>query len=426
MQPPIHTPPASRGRWAERLYAGRWVLVASAAVFAALVVTDRLGWRAAAVSFALVFLAALLIPRRARFVQPTPGVAERTDVEPDGPTRRFAEVLRDPCFIVDRRANLRYANAAGRREFPGAEIGDPLAFTLRNPAFLQTVDQAIRTGSRAEGEFSVSVPTETWYSVEVNPLWQAGSALADSGLLAVMLINQTEQRRLDRMRADFVANASHELRTPLTSLIGYTDTLLGSAADDPAAREKFLRIIREQAERMSRLIDDLLSLSRIELHQHLRPTGTADLVLVAREVAELLKPQADEAGVKIDVEAAVDEAVVTGDRGELVHALENLVDNAIKYGRAGGRVLVKIEPARDRAGADFVVRVQDFGAGIAEENVPRLTERFYRVDAESSRRMKGTGLGLAIVKHIVTRHRGELAIASELDKGTTVSVYLSS
>jgi len=402
------------------------VLVASAVVFAALAIAGRLGWPAAAISFGLIFLVALLIPRRVRFVEPATGVAERTGDEPDNSTRQFAEVLRDPCFIVDRRAHLRYANAAGRREFPSAEIGDPMAFTLRNPAFLQTVDQAIRTGARAEGEFLVSVPTETWYSVEVNPLWRADSADADSRLLAVMLINQTEQRRLDRMRADFVANASHELRTPLTSLIGYTDTLMGSAADDQAAREKFLRIMREQAERMSRLIDDLLSLSRIELHQHLRPTGTTDLVLLAREVAELLKPLADEAGVKIEVEAAVDKAVVTGDRGELVHVLENLVDNAIKYGAEGGRVVISIEPARDRAGTDFVVGVRDFGAGIAAENVPRLTERFYRVDAESSRRMKGTGLGLAIVKHIVTRHRGELAIASELGEGTTVSVYLSS
>lgn len=402
------------------------MLIACAAVFAVLVFTGRLGWQAAMVSFGLVFLAALLIPRRARFVQPPAGVAAPTEDEPDESMRKFAEVLRDPCFIVDRRAHLRFANAAGRREFPSAEIGDPLAFTLRNPAFLHTVDQAIRSGSRAEGEFSISVPTETWYSVEVNPLWQADASGAGGQLLAVMLANQTEQRRLDRMRADFVANASHELRTPLTSLIGYTDTLIGSAAGDQAAREKFLRIMREQAERMSRLIDDLLSLSRIELHQHLRPTSTADLMLVVQEVAELLKPQADTAGMKIEIEVKVDQAVVTGDQSELIHAFENLIDNAIKYAASGGRVVVSIDRASDRAGADFVVRVRDFGAGIAEENVPRLTERFYRVDAESSRRKKGTGLGLAIVKHIVTRHRGELTIASELGKGTTVSVYLSS
>jgi len=309
------------------------------------------------------------------------------------------------------------------REFPGATPGDPLAFTLRNPSFLNTVDQAIRAGRRAEGEFSVSIPTEAWYRVEVTPL-EGTSPAPGAGLMTVTLINQSAQRRLERMRADFVANASHELRTPLTSLMGFLDTLMGPAAGDEAAREKFLGIMRAQAERMARLIDDLLSLSRIELHQHVRPTGTANLAYVVGEVIELLQPQVREAGVVIEFESSVEDPVITGDRHELTQVLENLIDNALKYGAGGGRVRVTIDRATERAGTDLVVRVADFGAGIAADNVPRLTERFYRVDAESSRRKKGTGLGLAIVKHIVTRHRGELAIASTVGKGTTVSVYL--
>ncbi|MEX2277246.1 MAG: ATP-binding protein [Cucumibacter sp.] len=408
----------------ERLYDGRWVLIASAIVMASLAGLDRLTLVEAAASFALVLLAAIAIPRRPRAVQLLAAAATGADDAPDESTRRFADALSAPCFLIDGRAHLRYANPAAMRAFPGAALGDPLAFTLRNPAFLNTVDQAVRTGSRAEGEFSISLPTEAWFRVEVTPL-QTGSASPRAQLMNVMLSNQSEQRRLDRMRADFVANASHELRTPLTSVIGFIDTLMGPAADDETAREKFLGIMRAQAERMARLIEDLLSLSRIELHQHLRPTGTANLALVVGEVLELLAPQARDAGLALEFESLVENPVVTGDRHELNQVFENLVNNAIKYGGGGGRVRVVIDRATGRVGADIVVRVIDYGAGIASENVPRLTERFYRVDAESSRRNKGTGLGLAIVKHIVTRHRGELTISSELGKGTVVSVYLA-
>lgn len=415
------TASGERPRWRARLYAGRWVLLAGALVFSGLVWLGRLRPTDAAVAMAIVFAATLLVPRRARIDQPVTSFTSPPAAGPDRSTRAFADALRDPCFLIDRRAHLQYANPAALRDFPGAAIGDPLAFTLRNPAFLNTVDQAVRTGRRAEGEFSISVPTETWYQVEVTPLEAPEGAPL---FLTVMLFNRTEQRRLDRMRADFVANASHELRTPLTSLIGFLDTLMGPAAKDKAARERFLEIMRGQAERMAGLIDDLLSLSRIELHQHRRPTGTANLAHVVGETVELLQPQAEEAGIAIEFESDIEDPVVTGDRNELAQVFQNLIDNALKYGGDGGRVVVKLQRATERAGADVVVRVTDFGPGIAAEYVPRLTERFFRVDADASRRKKGTGLGLAIVKHIVTRHRGELSIVSELGKGTTVSVYL--
>jgi two-component system phosphate regulon sensor histidine kinase PhoR len=231
-------------------------------------------------------------------------------------------------------------------------------------------------------------------------------------------------KRLESLRTDFIANASHELRTPLTSLIGFIDTLLGPAANDKAARERFLGLMRGQAARMSKLIEDLLSLSRIEMRQHVRPTAAVDLGPLLREVAEGLQTQAAEAQAKLDVEVPASPVTVSGDRDELYEVFENLIDNAIKYGAEGDTIEVRLTPETGRAGFDALVTVTDHGAGVAAEHVPRLTERFYRVDAESSRREKGTGLGLAIVKHIVTRHRGQLSIRSQPGQGTRVEVLL--
>jgi two-component system phosphate regulon sensor histidine kinase PhoR len=240
-------------------------------------------------------------------------------------------------------------------------------------------------------------------------------------LLIVTLRSLTDEKRLDALRADFVANASHELRTPLASLMGFIDTLLGPASGDAAARENFLGIMRTQAQRMANLIDDLLSLSRIEMHQHVRPTAEVDLTRLLREVCEGLQTQAREASVDLHLALPPEPLAVTGERNELYEVFENLVDNAIKYGAEGGKVEIAASATSD---GRVLVAVTDYGAGVDAAHVPRLTERFYRVDAESSRRKKGTGLGLAIVKHIVTRHRGSLSIRSRPGEGTRVEVLL--
>jgi two-component system phosphate regulon sensor histidine kinase PhoR len=327
----------------------------------------------------------------------------------------FAEALPDPCILVDRRALVRHCNAAARREFPSLVPGGLLTLALRSPVLLGAIDEVRAIGAARTVELHQPVPNETWYRVHIAPL-------ADSdGELVLTLTDLTEAKRTERLRADFIANASHELRTPLTSLVGFIDTLLGPAAADAAARARFLGIMRQQAARMSRLIDDLLSLSRIEMRQHQRPTGEVDIAQLLREVCEGLEMRAAEAGVRLDI-TAPEAAPVTGDRSELYEVFENLIDNAIKYGGEGGLVEVAVSAGPD--GFDYAVAVTDHGPGIAPEHVPRLTERFYRVDAESSRRQKGTGLGLAIVKHIVSRHHGRLAIRSTPGQGTTVTVLL--
>jgi two-component system, OmpR family, phosphate regulon sensor histidine kinase PhoR len=235
----------------------------------------------------------------------------------------------------------------------------------------------------------------------------------------------TPLRRVEEMRADFVANASHELRTPLASLSGFIETLQGSARNDATSRDRFLAIMKVQANRMARLIDDLLSLSRIEQKAHIHPDSTIDLVSIVRQVADGLSPLAREREMEVRIADAPHSLMVPGDRDEIIRVFENLIENALKYGASGKRVDLTFacEPATEQA-RDAVVSVRDYGPGIEPEHLPRLTERFYRVDIGESRAQGGTGLGLALVKHILNRHRGRLAIESTPGAGATFAVRL--
>ncbi len=338
----------------------------------------------------------------------------------DGAVEQFSDILTEPCLIINERAVLIYRNPAALKRFPRARTGDPLAFTLRDPDLVEAIDKAIETGTAQGSELHIPVPNETWYRASVVPYRPS----EERSFVAITLYDFTEQKRTDRMRGDFIANASHELRTPLTSLMGFIDTLQGPAAKDEAARGRFLGIMRSQSERMSSLIDDLLSLSRIELRQHVKPTTEVNLNLLLREVAETLEPKVTAAQLVLDLKLPDEPVTIIGDRQELFEVLENLADNAIKYGGDGGRVEIALVAGASRSGAHHAITVTDFGAGIAEEHVPRLTERFYRGDAEANRKKKGTGLGLAIVKHIVARHHGLLSIRSKLGEGTRVEILL--
>jgi two-component system phosphate regulon sensor histidine kinase PhoR len=277
-------------------------------------------------------------------------------------------------------------------------------------------------------EFTSPGEPEGTYRAVVEPLPRPA---VDGTLAVVALHDVTELTRVERMRADFVANASHELRTPLAALLGFIETLQGPAKDDAEARHRFLGIMHQQAGRMSRLVADLLTLSRIELSEHSRPIGRADLGAILKRVTETLEIQARTKKIRIAVDFPPDLPPVNGQDDELSQIFQNLVDNAIKYGREGTDVEVKAcvaaetPPAYpDRTAKAIAVAVRDRGEGIARENLPRLTERFFRVDTARSRRLGGTGLGLAIVKHSVNRHRGALAIDSVLGEGSTFTVYL--
>ena len=343
----------------------------------------------------------------------------------EGAIAAVVEALADPCFVLDRRGIVLHGNGPAMRQYPSLRPGQTMTLVLRNPELVAAIETAMRTGEPRSFELHETLPAETWDKVLVSPLQRPGiDWLEDEGRqVLVSFQSLTDLKRVEAMRSDFIANASHELRTPLASLMGFIDTLLGPAARDEAARGKFLAIMRGQADRMSRLIDDLLSLSRIEMHQHVRPTGSLDLAGLLREVREGLQVQAKAA--ELDIVLVVPEGPVTivGDRGQLYEVFENLIDNAIKYGAGGKSVEVSLAPI-ERPGLRHLVSVVDHGPGVDPEHVPRMTERFYRIDAETSRKKKGTGLGLAIVKHIIQRHRGQMTIKSAPGEGLRVDVLL--
>jgi two-component system, OmpR family, phosphate regulon sensor histidine kinase PhoR len=324
----------------------------------------------------------------------------------------------EPAIVIGPDGRLAAANEPAHALLPAMKLGEPLVLALRAPDVLDSLRRVMATGKAETVPWGERVPVERLFDVCVAPL------IADTGEIGAALLtlrDLTEARRVERMRVDFIANASHELRTPLASLLGFVDTLQGPARDDARARERFLGIMREQGRRMARLVDDLLSLSRIEQNQHVRPEAPIDLALVARHVADTLAPLALEMGVDLKVDAG-QPVIVAGDRDELVRVAENLIENAIKYGTSSdGANAERVEIAVTRTAREGWLSVRDNGRGIAPEHLPRLTERFYRIDAGQSRSKGGTGLGLAIVKHIMARHRGRLTISSQLGLGSTFS-----
>lgn len=333
---------------------------------------------------------------------------------------RLIEAFPEAVIAIDKADHVIAVNAPGRELFPAMRPNDLLVWHLRAPDVLDAVKRARATAAPVRATWLERVPVERFF--ELHAALIEGLQFEETMILT--LRDLTEARRVERMRVDFVANASHELRTPLASLLGFVETLQGPARDDKEARERFLSIMRDQGQRMARLVDDLLSLSRIEQSLHLRPQTPVDMVAVLRHIADTLAPMAAENDVTLSLDVP-EQAIVTGDRDELLRLAENLVENAIKYGASHPLCVNRaVEVTLRPEAGQFIVTVRDHGPGIAPEHLPRLTERFYRVDAGQSRAKGGTGLGLAIVKHIVAHHRGRLDIDSKLGKGAAFSVAL--
>ncbi len=349
----------------------------------------------------------------------------RAVVEPAAGAQLLDMVVRalpDPLLVLSAQGAILAANGPAE-EILGAKLtGKPLSLTVRSPAVLDAVAEVAETGLPVHAEFDLQVPFERRFDAFVAPLALPAGRGGDTQTphALVMLKDHTREQQLERMRADFVANASHELRTPLASLLGFIETLQGPARSDAVARRRFLEMMRSEAGRMTRLIDDLLSLSRIELNAHRRPTGMVDLTSVVHQSTELLAGAARQAGVTINLDVAPGLKVI-GDGDELMQVMQNLMENAIKYAGAGKRIDIAAAPASQ---SEIEASVSDYGPGIASEHIPRLTERFYRVSVQESRSLGGTGLGLAIVKHILNHHRGKLMISSELGKGSRFSFRL--
>ncbi len=415
-----------------RLAASQQTLFVGAAIFIILVIFAGLRPAWALAGFAA--LSALLAS------QPAAGESDDDDGRPrdaalgetrgaqprdrDGESwRALVDAIPEAAIALDGSGNVMHHNALVLELFPKVRVGQPLSHMSRNPELNDAVDKAFETSEPIVVQIFERVPVERRISASIS---QLATVRARRGLpvLLITFRDLTEQDRLAQMRADFIANASHELRTPLASLRGFVETLQGPARDDPEARQKFLAIMASQAARMTRLIDDLLSLSRVEMRVHLPPKGIAELNEVVAYVAQALEPLAAASKMTITVKKLDGPARIRGEREEIVQVLQNLVHNAIKYGREGGHVEIAVSRVMDGKPPmpRLLLVVADDGPGIAPEHLPRLTERFYRANVAASREKGGTGLGLAIVKHIIVRHRGELRIASKVGKGSTFSV----
>jgi two-component system phosphate regulon sensor histidine kinase PhoR len=334
------------------------------------------------------------------------------------PIQDLDAVLRavpEAALVVGGDYRIVAANPAAAALLPFLRSGDLLVRGLRSPDILDAIRRVFAGHKPEKVQWLERVPMERLFDVYIAPVELTGAGR----MVMLTLRDLSEIRRVERMRVDFVANVSHELRTPLTSVLGFVETLQGPARNDPVARDRFLSIMGEQARRMSRLVDDLLSLSRIEQNSHLQPTTIVDFSAIVGHVVDTLRPMAEENRTQVVLDAA-EPVLVRGERDELVRVAENLIENAMKYGASDAPVEVKVA----QRGRDGVLSVRDHGPGIAPEHLPRLTERFYRVDAGQSRAKGGTGLGLAIVKHILARHRGRLEIDSRAGQGATFLAIL--
>jgi two-component system phosphate regulon sensor histidine kinase PhoR len=438
---PANQPAALRLRL-DRIPALAWA-AGALAVLAMLLAFAESAWAAALMVLAAA--ACFWAAREARRFIISPRGDEEIELVGLGELAPLLEALPDPALLVDAENRIVSSNAAARRQMRFEARGQFLTSILRHPDVLEAVQAAVREGATRAVEYETPTQAERHTRCYVAPVtWGADRA--------AMLVfhDQTARISTERMRADFLANASHELRTPLASLTLLIETISGPARDKPEDRDRFLGMMQVQADRMRRLIDDLLSLSRIELDEHVPPSDRADLAAVAREVTDAMAGVAKERGVSLDLDLPEGPVRVVGERFQLAQVVQNLVDNAMKYTPAGGVVRVEVGASGDReevaalAGRRWeeagkvallipaaaanrsyaFVRVEDFGPGIARRFLPRLGERFFRVERELGDERGGTGLGLAIVKHIVNRHRGGFLVESQPGRGSAFAAYV--
>lgn len=404
-----------------RLIAHRWLLTAALGVLLLLILSGQLSLVPGLVSGSAMIVAALFAPvisraERVAAVTGNPG----TEIM-DKHTRSLVEAFPDPVMIIGDAGGVLFANDESRKAFGTIEAGTPIALRFRDPGIQSLLRAALAGEAHSEVEYVETAPIEKWFAVTITEI----SNEQTDRRFVVHFRSLDDAKRTEKVRSDFIANASHELRTPLASLSGFIETLAGPARDDASARERFLKIMQEQAERMSRLIDDLLTLSRFETAHGKADFQPVDLGLVLHHVTDAMQMMAGQNDTKLTMKREplpADEPLVFGNRDELIQLFENLVENAIKYGGEGGNVDIIL--GSSDSGKEFAVSVRDDGPGISQEHLPRLVERFYRVDVDTSRGKQGTGLGLSIVKHILQRHRGRLNVKSESGRGSEFTVTL--
>ena len=419
------------------------------AVLALLFLTGAIGlveWMTAAIVLTAGALAFYVgsAPARDKAAPPTPIAVQTPPLErADDAVGPFILALPLPALLISSDQQVTTANQHARNLFRVSPLNEafPMAM-LRQPDILAAAERVATDGANERVEFTQHGDTEVWMS-HIRPGPAPGSVL-------MVFEDLTAVRRAERARADFLANASHELRTPLTAIGGFIETMRGPAKDDKDAWDGFLEIMGQQTERMKRLVADLLSLSRIEFSEHRAPSTKLEMIQLAKETSSALVPIAKESGIELHFDALADHVQAIADGDEIAQVIQNLASNAIKYARRGGEVQILIGTAPTMADAAtacsrqtedaprslllqpyasaeapaFWIRVTDNGEGIPEEHLPRLGERFYRVDESRGGKIEGTGLGLAIVKHIMARHRGGFAVESLEGHGTAFGIWM--
>ncbi|TQS72825.1 GHKL domain-containing protein [Rhodobacteraceae bacterium] len=347
---------------------------------------------------------------------------------PSSSTVLVLQAVPFPLLLIDRQERVKFANPMALRLLGDGLAGRAFVTVIRKPAVNQALETALATGNEEKVRAQLSLAEREMVAmVSISPLPADPDSPLPHGGAMMVIEDITALEEAELQRRDFVANVSHELRTPLTALSGFIETLLGAAKDDPKARTRFLRIMEREASRMNRLVGDLLSLSRVESEERQRPTKAVDISAVLKGAMQALTQVADSRRIELVRDGVEKPPRVAGDPDQLTQVFSNLIENAIKYGAENAQVRVSIEVTEHEAalrGPALRVIVADQGEGIDEIHLPRLTERFYRVDTHRSREQGGTGLGLAIVKHIIQRHRGRLKVESKKGLGTNFIVIL--
>ena len=375
----------------------------------------------------LAFLFALAWAVRERDVVPTTTADVLSEERlPIGFGRALLQKMPAALIVISKNERVTYANPAALDLFPNVVAGVHFSSLIRAPAFVEAIEEIFEGRDDLKFTFVQAGARERMFEARASFLPAgAGQDFGKTDQVIVQVEDRTRDMAMLRTRSDFVANASHELRTPLASILGYIETLQGHAKEDPAARELFLDIMMKQAMRMKRLVDDLMSLSRIELNAHVRPDTQLSIYPLVAEAVSSLYPVANQSDVLLQVDLPdADGLLVLGDRDQLAQVVVNLADNAIKYGGAGKKVTVKVADPDPRYPRQVGISFVDHGPGIARENIPRLTERFFRVSPAQSKDKGGTGLGLAITKHILARHSGALDIRSTLGEGSVFTMWI--
>ncbi len=396
-------------------------------VLGILVYLNNLELLNAIIIFFAAFLAVLMVPSRITI----PGSSSELSME-EQPTLfvNIMENLTDPLLFLSKNETILLANKSASEMFGGDIVNKKISDVLFDTEALSAIEKAIETGLSETIEFSIPNPRPKSYLLRIHVHQKSGVNLGEDGrnnrTLLLTIYDITSIREAERMRVDFVANVSHELRTPLASILGFVETLQGPAKDDPQAMMRFLKIMQDEASRMLRLIEDLLSLSHIERDAHIPPDEKVSVNKIIDSVIETLNIRLSERTMTTSFNSEDNANTIIGDRDQLTQVFQNLIDNAIKYGAENSNIEIDIKTQWDEEANNnyLVVSVKNEGAGIAPEHIARLTERFYRVDTARSRSLGGTGLGLAIVKHIIQRHEGKLSFESKVGEYTVAIIRL--